>query len=89
MEELFKRLKIEPKDKNLYKTAFSHSSYVNEHKVKNDYDYVLIDCMPSLGLIPLNCLSASNDIIIPVQSHYLAAKGMTYLFDTIRRINVG
>ena len=56
-------------------------------KVKNDYDYVLIDCMPSLGLIPLNCLSASNDIIIPVQSHYLAAKGMTYLFDTIRRIN--
>ena len=38
MEELFKRLKIEPKDKNLYKTAFSHSSYVNEHKQKNDYE---------------------------------------------------
>ena len=38
MEELFKRLKIEPKDKNLYKTACSHSSYVNEHKQKNDYE---------------------------------------------------
>lgn len=38
MEELFKRLNINPKDLNLYKTAFSHSSYVNEHKVKNDYE---------------------------------------------------
>ena len=38
MEELFKKLKIKPKDKELYKTAFSHSSYVNEHKVKNNYE---------------------------------------------------
>ena len=38
MEELFKKIKIKPKDKELYKTAFSHSSYVNEHKVKNDYE---------------------------------------------------
>ena len=38
MEELFKKLKIKPKDKELYKTAFSHSSYVNEHKVKSDYE---------------------------------------------------
>ena len=38
MEELFKRLNIEPKDMSLYKNAFSHSSYVNEHKVKNDYE---------------------------------------------------
>ena len=38
MEELFERLKITPKDKNLYKTAFSHSSYVNEHRIKNDYE---------------------------------------------------
>lgn len=38
MEDLFKSLKIKPKDINLYKTAFSHSSYVNEHKVKNDYE---------------------------------------------------
>ena len=38
MEELFKRLYIEPKDMSLYKNAFSHSSYVNEHKAKNDYE---------------------------------------------------
>lgn len=38
MEELFKRLNIEPKDMILYKNAFSHSSYVNEHKAKNDYE---------------------------------------------------
>ncbi len=38
MEELFKRLNIVPKDRNLYKTAFSYSSYVNEHKQKNDYE---------------------------------------------------
>ena len=38
MEELFKKLNIEPKDMNLYKNAFYHSSYVNEHKVKNDYE---------------------------------------------------
>ena len=38
MEELFKQLKIKPKNIELYRTAFSHSSYVNEHKVKNDYE---------------------------------------------------
>ena len=38
MEELFKRLKIKPKDKKLYVAAFSHSSYSNEHKVKNNYE---------------------------------------------------
>ena len=38
MEELFKKLNIKPKDHNIYKVAFSHSSYVNEHKVKNDYE---------------------------------------------------
>ena len=38
MDELFEKLKISPKDINLYKTAFSHSSYVNEHKVKSNYE---------------------------------------------------
>lgn len=56
------------------------------NKVKDNYDYVLIDCMPSLGLIPINCLACSNEIIVPVQSQYLAAKGMTYLFDTVSKV---
>ena len=55
-------------------------------KIKDNYDYILIDCMPSLGLIPINCLACSNEIIIPVQSQYLAAKGMTYLFDTVNKV---
>ena len=38
MEKLIKKLKINPKEKELYRTAFSHSSYVNEHNVKNDYE---------------------------------------------------
>jgi len=54
--------------------------------IKNDYDYILIDCMPSLGLIPINCLACANEIIIPVQSQYLAAKGMTFLFDTVSKV---
>lgn len=54
--------------------------------IKNNYDYVLIDCMPSLGLIPINCLACSDEIIVPVQSQYLAAKGMTYLFDTVSKV---
>ena len=54
-------------------------------KLKDKYDYVLIDCMPSLGMITINALACSDEIIIPVQSQYLAVKGMTYLFDTIRK----
>ena len=54
--------------------------------VKNEYDYILIDCMPSLGLIPINCLACSNEIIIPVQSQYLAMRGMTYLFETVSKV---
>ncbi len=56
-------------------------------KLKDKYDYVLIDCMPSLGMITINALACSDEIIIPVQSQYLAVKGMTYLFDTIRKVN--
>lgn len=56
------------------------------NKIKAEYDYILIDCMPSLGLIPINCLACSNEIIIPVQSQYLAMRGMTYLFETVSKV---
>ena len=51
-------------------------TYVNE--AKKNYDVVLIDCMPSLGMITINALAAADSVIIPVQAHYLPAKGMTY-----------
>ena len=54
--------------------------------VKKSYDYVLIDCMPSLGMITLNALTAADSVIIPVQAHYLSAKGLEHLLKTIRKV---
>jgi chromosome partitioning protein len=52
-------------------------------EVKSDYDYILIDCMPSLGMLTINALTAADSVIIPVQAQYLPAKGMTQLFRSI------
>lgn len=52
-------------------------------EVKQDYDYVLIDCMPSLGMLTINALTAADGVIIPVQAQYLPAKGMTQLMRSI------
>lgn len=54
--------------------------------IKHDYDYILIDCMPSLGMITINALTAADSVIIPMQAQYLSAKGMTQLVQTIRRV---
>ena len=51
--------------------------------VKKDYDYILIDCMPSLGMITINALTAADSVIIPVQAQFLPAKGMTHLMRSI------
>ncbi len=51
--------------------------------VKKDYDYILIDCMPSLGMITINALTAADSVIIPVQAQFLPAKGMTQLMRSI------
>ncbi len=59
-------------------------NYLSE--VKHKYDYVLIDCMPSLGMITVNALAAADSVIIPVQAHYLPAKGMVQLLQTINRV---
>lgn len=55
-------------------------------KIKKNYDYVIIDCMPSLGMITINALTAADNVIIPVQAHFLPAKGMTQLLKTIGRV---
>lgn len=54
--------------------------------VKDRYDYVLLDCMPSLGLLTINALAASNEVLIPVQAQYLSAKGLEQLLQTIRKV---
>lgn len=52
-------------------------------KVKANYDYILIDCPPSLGLITINALAAADSVIIPIQSEYYALEGLSQLMNTI------
>lgn len=54
--------------------------------VKNDYDFILIDCSPSLGLITVNALTAADSVIIPVQCEYFALEGISKLLNTIKII---
>ncbi|KRP29086.1 MAG: chromosome partitioning protein ParA [Cryomorphaceae bacterium BACL22 MAG-120619-bin32] len=54
--------------------------------IKNDYDYILIDCAPSLGLITLNSLVAADSVIIPIQCEYFALEGLGKLLNTIKSI---
>ncbi|WP_313190770.1 AAA family ATPase [Sphingobacterium sp.] len=53
-------------------------------EVKDDYDFIIIDCSPSLGLITINALTASNSVIIPVQCEYFALEGLGKLLNTIK-----
>ncbi len=55
-------------------------------KVQDNYEYILIDCPPSLGLLTVNALSACSDIIIPIQCEYYALEGVSQLINTIRLI---
>ena len=54
--------------------------------VKDNYDYILIDCLPSLGLITVNALTASDSVIVPVQAEYFALEGISKLLNTIKII---
>lgn len=54
--------------------------------LKKDYDYILIDCMPSLGMLTINALVAADSVIVPVQAQYLPLKGMTQLMKTIGKV---
>ena len=58
--------------------------YINQ--VKSNYDYVLIDCTPSLGMLTVNALTAANEVIIPVQAHFLPAKGLEQLMKTVSKV---
>lgn len=56
-------------------------------KVKEDYDFVLIDCPPSLGILTINALVAADEVLIPVQCEYLALEGLEQLLSNIKLIN--
>ena len=56
------------------------------NEVKKNYDYVLIDCMPSLGMLTINALAATDSVVIPTQPHYLSAKGLELLLRSVSKV---
>lgn len=55
-------------------------------QVKRDYDYILMDCPPALGMLTINALTAADSVLIPVEAHYLSAKGLELLLQTVSRV---
>lgn len=83
-----------PADKNLAggeielvsaeKREYFLSNVLN--KIRDQYDYIIIDCPPSLGLLTLNGLTAADSLLVPIQCEYYALEGVTELFDTLARV---
>ncbi len=57
--------------------------------IKDEFDYIIIDCPPSLGLLTINSLTAANSLLVPIQCEYFALEGVTELFDTLARLRRG
>lgn len=68
--------------------AMSRELFLREYlkSVQADYDVILLDCCPSLGMLTINALSAADEVLIPMQAHYLSLKGMEQLMRTIGRV---
>jgi chromosome partitioning protein len=87
-------LKILPADKNLTGAEVELVDMEGREyrlvkairSIENDYDFIIIDCPPSLGLLTLNALTAANSLLVPIQCEYYALEGVTELFDTLARI---
>ena len=54
--------------------------------LKKNYDFIILDCMPSLGMLTVNALAASDQLIVPVQAQYLSAKGLEQLLQTVNKV---
>ena len=80
---------IELESLEMHLTSVINREYVLTkfiNQVKKDYDYILIDCQPSLGLLTINALASADSVIIPVQAQYLPIRGMTQLVQTIDKV---
>lgn len=69
-------------------TIMSGESVLSEYieMIEDDYDYIIIDCSPSLGMMTINALTAADSVIIPVQAAYLPVKGVELLLKTISKV---
>jgi chromosome partitioning protein len=87
-------LMVVPADKNLIGAEVELIDATNrEYKLKEsiksitgEYDYIIIDCPPSMGLLTLNALTCAGSLLVPIQCEYYALEGVTELFDTLARI---
>ena len=87
-------LDLIPSDKNLVGAAVELVSMENReyqlkaliHGIREKYQYILIDCPPSLDLLTLNALAASDSVLVPIQCEYLALEGVSELLDTLMRL---
>jgi len=70
-----------------YSREFKLKEAINQ--IKDKYDYIIIDCPPSLGLLTVNSLTACTDVLIPIQCEYYALEGVSQLLNTIRLIKKG
>ncbi|MCF7793504.1 MAG: AAA family ATPase [Candidatus Cloacimonetes bacterium] len=94
---MLKHLDIAPSNMDLSGAEIELvKEYSREYKLKNlldpakeDYEYIIIDCPPSLGLLTVNSLTACTDVIIPIQCEYYALEGVSQLLTTIRLIKNG
>ena len=68
--------------------AMSRESVLKQYlePLKKEYDFIILDCMPSLGMLTVNALAASDQLIVPVQAQYLSAKGLEQLLQTVNKV---
>lgn len=86
-----------PSDKNLAGAEIElveseNREYRLKHilgKIRGKFDYIIIDCPPSLGLLTINSLTAADSLLVPIQCEYFALEGVTELFDTLARLRRG
>ncbi|MGN1421102.1 MAG: ParA family protein [Eubacterium sp.] len=94
IETAFKNLSLLPADMNLAGAELELAENENRFKalkkalapVVMEYDYIIIDCPPSLGLLSLNALTASDTLIVPLQCEYYALEGLSQLVGTVRTV---
>ena len=93
-DTIIKNLKVCPANMNLAGAEVELVSMMSREQrlkekldvIKDEFDYILIDCPPSLGMLTVNALSAADEVLIPVQTQYLPAKGMTKLLQTVGKV---